>query len=56
MRNIKEEDKKIRLSITISSEVNDMIEKNTTNKSSYIERCLYNYFTKCGYDTTKIKL
>lgn len=56
MRNKKESEKRIRISITISPEINNLIEEKTSNKSRYIEYILLDYFTKCGLDTSKIKL
>jgi len=52
----KKNEKRIRISITISPEINELIEQNASNKSRYIEYALLEYFTKCGLDTSKIKL
>lgn len=52
----KEENRRIRFSITIKPELNNMIIENTTNRSRYIEFALLKYFKKCGLDTSKIKL
>jgi hypothetical protein len=52
----KEEDRRKRISITVSPEINELLKDNTTNKSRYIEMALLNYFNKCGLDTSKIKL
>ena len=56
MKNKKESEKRIRISITISPEIDKLIEEYATNKSRYIEYALLEYFTKCGLDTSKIKL
>ena len=57
MRRIKKkDDRKVRISITISNELNKIIENTSNNKSSYIEYTLLDYFNKCGIDTSKIKL
>jgi hypothetical protein len=57
MRIIKKNyDRKVRISITISTEINEVVENLSKNKSSYIEYALLDYFNKCGLDTSKIKL
>lgn len=57
MRRIKkDEERKIRLSISISPEINEIIVNLTNNKSKYIEYALLEYFSKCGLDVSKIKL
>lgn len=52
----KNSDRKVRISITISNDLNEIIEKISNNKSNYIEYTLLDYFNKCGIDTSKIKL
>lgn len=52
----KEEDRKKRLSISMSVELYKLIDDNTTNKSKYIEFAMLEYFSKCGIDVSKIKL
>ena len=52
----KEEDRKIRFSISMSPELHNLIDCNTTNKSKYIEYAMLEYFNKCGIDISKIKL
>lgn len=52
----KEEDKRVKLSITINPNINKIILENTTNRSRYIEIALLEYFIKCGLDTSNIKL
>jgi hypothetical protein len=57
MRRIKmDSERKIRLSITIAPDLNEIIENISLNKSSYIEHAMLEYFNKCGLDTKKIKL
>lgn len=57
MRRIKKDsERRVRLSITIDPEINNIIEEETDNKSKYIEYALLEYFTKCGLDTSKIRL
>ena len=57
MRRIKkDEERKVRISITIAPELNEIIEDLSNNKSKYIEYALLEYFNKCGIDTSKIKL
>jgi hypothetical protein len=57
MRSIKKKDeRKVRISITISNELNEIVENVSKNKSMYIEYALLDYFNKCGLDTSKIKL
>ena len=56
MRRIKKDnERKVRLSITIDPEINSTM-NNIVNKSKYIEYALIEYFKKCGIDTSKIKL
>ncbi len=56
MRRIKSDnERQVRISITISPEINNQL-KDLTNKSKYIEYSLLEYFTKCGLDTSNIKL
>jgi hypothetical protein len=52
----KEEDRKKRLSISMSVELYKLIDDNTTNKSKYIEFAMLEYFSKLGIDVSKIKL
>ena len=52
----KDEDRRIRISISMSPELYKMIEENTTNKSKYVEFGMLEYFSKCGIDTSKIKI
>lgn len=57
MRRIKKDsERKIRISISIAPELNDIIGSLSVNKSKYIEYALLEYFNKCGLDTSKIKL
>lgn len=57
MRKLKtEEERRKRLSITISNDLNNLIEYNTTNRSRYIEMVIMGYFKKVGLDVEKIKL
>lgn len=57
MKRIKKDDeRKIRISITIDPDLNSSIEELTNNKSKYIEHALLEYFNKCGLDTSKIRL
>lgn len=51
-----EEDRKIRLSISMKPELFNDINDNTTNRSKYIEFAMLDYFSKYGIDTKKIKL
>ena len=56
MRRIKkDEERKVKLTVTIAPEINNQL-KDLTNKSKYIEYALLEYFNKCGLDTPKIKL
>lgn len=48
--------KKDSLSITLTPEIMNMLNKETNNKSKLIEWLLLNYFAKIGKDTTKIML
>lgn len=43
---LKTEDKKIKLGITISREINLMLSKETSNKSKFIEKLITKYFNK----------
>lgn len=51
-----EEEKRVRITVSMPKEMRDIIEDNTSNKSRYIERALLEYFNMCGLDTSKIKL
>lgn len=56
MRRIKKDnERKIRLSITIDPEIH-LTMCDLSNKSKYIEYALVEYFNKCGLDVSKIKL
>lgn len=50
------DEKKVKMSITISKELYDYIEQNTSNKSKYIDYILYMYYHNMGVDVSKIKL
>jgi hypothetical protein len=50
------EEKRKTYSITMSPEISEIIDTNTTNRSRYIEFALLDYFKKCGIDVSKIKL
>jgi hypothetical protein len=52
----KEEDRKIRLSISMKPELFELIDNDTTNRSKYIEFAMLKYFSKCGINISKIKL
>ncbi|MCK9445956.1 hypothetical protein M0Q50_03590 [bacterium] len=52
----KEDDRKVRISISISPYINVLLRNNTRNKSHYIELALLEYYKKCGLDISKIKL
>jgi len=57
MRRIKKDDeRKVKLTVTISPDINKVLEEITNNKSKYIEYALLEYFNKCGLDTSKIKI
>ena len=57
MRRIKKnEERKIRISITISPSLNEIVESKSENKSNYIECILYEYFKKNNIDVSKIKI
>jgi hypothetical protein len=42
----KDEERRVRLSISISPELNKFLEGATNNKSMYIESCLLDYFNQ----------
>lgn len=52
----KEEDRKIRISISMPPKLHNLILDDTTNKSKYIEFAMLDYFNKCGINISKIKL
>jgi len=52
----KEEDRRTRLSISMSPDLYKLIDDNTTNKSKYIEHAILEYFYRCGIDVSKIKI
>lgn len=41
---LKEKDKKTKLGITISREMNELLDKETSNKSGFIEKLVKKYF------------
>ncbi len=43
---LKEKDKKTKLGITISREINKLLDKETSNKSKFIEELLIDFFEK----------
>ena len=47
---------KIKISITISKELLDIIDDNANNRSAYIEHILKYYYNYLGVDVSKIKL
>lgn len=57
MKRIKKDDeRRIRISITISPDLNTILEDITNNKSKYIEYALLEYFDKNGLDISKINI
>jgi hypothetical protein len=52
----KEEERRVRVSITISPDLNKILDEITNNKSKYIEYALLDYFNEFGLETSKIKL
>ncbi len=51
-----EQERRKRLSITLSPNLNNLIEHNTTNRSRYIEISLLEYFKNIGLDVKNIKI
>lgn len=47
--------KKTRLSISISNELFDFLDKNTMNKSKYVEYILMLYYNDLGIDIKDLK-
>jgi hypothetical protein len=57
MRRVKNDDeRRVRISITISPSLNDIIERLSDNRSNYIELILCEYFKKNSIDVSKIKI
>ena len=57
MRRIKkDEERKVKLTVTIDPSIVGVIDEVTHNRSKYIEYALLEYFTKCGLDSSNIKL
>lgn len=56
MKNIYDKNKRKKLSITIDSILVEMIDENTSNRSSIINWLLKEHFNKIGKDVSKIKL
>lgn len=57
MRRVKNDDeRRVRISITISPSLNDIIEGLSDNRSNYIELILCEYFKKNNIDVSKIKI
>ena len=52
----KEVQRKVRLSISLSKMVLDLLDIRTSNRSNYIDMVLLEYFKKKGDDTSNIKL
>ena len=52
----KEDDRRVRLSITFTPQIYKDLMEETTNRSRFIENALKQYFTEIGIDTKKIKL
>lgn len=57
MKRIKKSDeRKVRISITISPLINDIVVSKSENKSNFIESILYEYFKNNNLDVSKIKI
>lgn len=54
MKRIKQD--KVKISITISRELLDIIDNNVDNRSNYIEHILLFYYNHLNKDVSKIKL
>ena len=50
MRNKKEKDKKGKLGISLSKELIMKINSVTNNKSTFIEKLIFDYFKSCNYN------
>jgi len=51
-----EENKKIKISITINPDLLKLLDDKTSNRSNYVDNILLDYFNKLKIDTSKIKL
>jgi hypothetical protein len=54
--NKREVQKKIIISVSLSKDIVDMLNDNTSNRSNYLDRALLSYFEKNGVDISDIKL
>jgi len=48
--------KKVKISISLSKDILELLNEKTSNRSNYLDWALLEYFNKMGIDTSKIKL
>jgi hypothetical protein len=48
--------KKIKITVSISKDILELLNEKTSNRSNYLDRVLLEYFNKLDLDTSKIKL
>jgi len=56
MKNVYDKNKRKKISITINPKIIDMIDEQTSNRSSIINIALKEYFNILGEDVSKIKI
>lgn len=56
MRTVEDQNRKEKISVTLSPEIIEKIDDKTSNRSSLINWLLKEYFGKLGEDVSKIKL
>lgn len=57
MKKLKKEiDRRIKISISMSPRLYELINDDTTNRSKYIEFAMLKYFSNSGIDVSKIKI
>jgi len=52
----KVEEKKRKITITLSPDILILLDDKTSNRSNYVDNLLLEYFNKLGEDVSKIKL
>jgi metal-responsive CopG/Arc/MetJ family transcriptional regulator len=51
-----EKQKKVRISVSLSKDLVDLLDEKTSNRSNLLDWILLQYFIKIGEDISKIKL
>lgn len=56
MKQVKEEDKKVQVSVTLEPQLIELLDEKTSNRSNLINWLLKEYFVMVGEDVSDIKL